>query len=65
MTDNQKAAYIMSQCISAYAEIEGMKAHNQHQLAIGETQLYAEEAFGAIPLKFGIDPNQVINFFNN
>lgn len=65
MTENQKAAYIIAQSVAAYANIEGMKAHNQHQLAIGETMLYDEKAFAEVPQIFGINSDQVITLFHN
>lgn len=62
MTPEQKAAYIMAQTACAIAEIESMKAANWMREDQGYTIAYGEEAFAAIPDKYGIHHNAVCAF---
>lgn len=64
MTDEQKAAYVNAQAACAMAEIAGMQALNQYRLARGEAIAYSDEAFDAIPNKYGIHHNAVLTLFH-
>lgn len=55
MTNEQKAAFIISQSVCALAEIEGMKVFNKERKQRGESIGYSEEAFLGVPAKYGID----------
>ena len=64
MTPEQRAAYIFAQSVSAMAEIEGMKAENSDRLSKGLSIAYGDEAFFAVPEKFGITHNQILSLIN-
>ena len=64
MTENQKAAYIIAQSVSAYAEIESMKALNIYRDRQGETIAYDEKAFLDVIEKYGIHHNGVLGLFH-
>lgn len=59
MNSQEFAAYIISQSACANAEIAAMQAANQERLANGYAIAYGEEAFLAIPDKYGISHNAV------
>ena len=61
----KRVAFIQSQTACALAEIEGMKAENQHREMQGYSQAYGEEAFFAIPDKYGISHNAVIQYLRD
>lgn len=63
MTPEQKAAYINAQVACALAEIEAMKAANRQREIQGYTPAYGEEAFAAVPDRYGISNNHVCLFF--
>lgn len=63
MTNEQKAAFINSQVACAMADIEAMKAENQHREMQGKSQAYGAEDFFAIPDRYGISHNAVLQFF--
>jgi hypothetical protein len=63
VTDEQKAAYIISMAVSALIEAMGMHAHNMHQQALGESEMYPEEAFTKLIEKHGIHHNGVLTLF--
>ena len=64
MTDEQKAAYVIAQAVSAYAEIEGMRAENKHRENCGHAVAYAEDAFVAVPDKYGLGHNTLMGLFH-
>jgi hypothetical protein len=61
VTDEQKAAFVIAQCVCATADIEAMKAANAQY---PQHQPYGEEAFSAIPEKYGIYHDAVISLFH-
>jgi hypothetical protein len=63
MTDEQKVAFINAQTACALAEIAGMQAENSHRAANGNSVAYGDEAFFAIPDKYGIGHNTVVALF--
>lgn len=65
MTKVEAAAFVISQSVAAQAEIEAMKAANQHREMQGYTQAYGEEAFLAIPDKYGLSHNAVTTLLMN
>lgn len=65
MTDEQKAAYAHAQSVAATAEIEGMKAENQHRLSVGSSIAYGEAAFNAVIEKYGIHHNALMALFHH
>lgn len=65
MTPEQKAAFVNAQVACAMAEIAAMQAHDRWQRAVGTDQFYTEEAYSAVPDKFGIGHNAVITFFQD
>lgn len=65
MTPEQSAAFINSQAACANAEIAAMQAENQQRLAKGLSIAYGEEAFLAIPDKYGITHNAVLVLFGH
>ena len=65
MTDEQKAAWIMSQSVCALADIMGMHAENMARDARDEMMAYEDEAFFEVPKKYGIHHQQVIDFITS
>jgi len=65
MTDEQKAAYIMSQTVCALAKIESMKAANWMREMKGQTIAYGEDDFLAVPDKYSLHHNAVIGLFHS
>ncbi len=65
MTPEQKAAFINAQAACAMAEIAGMQAANQHRLSLGHSIAYDEDAFAAVPDRFGIGHNAVVIFMQD
>lgn len=63
MTNEQKAAFIIAQSVTAYAEIEGMKATNKEREAMGFALAYDEYAFNEITNKYGLHNNALLDFF--
>jgi hypothetical protein len=59
----RSSAYIMSQCISAMAKIAGMQAENQERAYRDESPAYTMEDFEALIPEFGLDPEEVLRFF--
>lgn len=53
----------MSQCISAMAKIAGMQAENQERAYRDESPAYTMEDFEALIPEFGLDPEEVLRFF--
>ena len=64
MAPEQKAAYVFAQSVAAMAEIEGMKALNTERERNGYALAYSEEAFLAVPTKYGLHHNELIQLFN-
>lgn len=65
MTEEQKAAYVYAQAVSALAEIEGMKAENMQRAACGHSMAYTADAFFEVIDKYGISHNGVLTTFGN
>ena len=65
MTDEQKAAYVFAQAVSALAEIEGMKALNMQRQTQGYSMAYDDEAFFKVPDKYGLGHNAVMSLFHD
>ena len=64
MTDEQKAAFIISQAACMIAEIEGMKAENKLQEYNGEDPAFVKSDFEGVSAKYAcLWHNQVIEFF--
>ncbi len=55
-----KAAYIISQAVSALSEIEAMKAANREREAQAHSPAYTDEDFFNVQEKFCIGHNAVI-----
>jgi len=62
MTDEQKAAFIMSQTACALIEAAGMTAENNQRLHAGHSMAYTEDAFLNLIEQYGISHNAVLNF---
>ena len=62
MTPQEKAAYLITQSMCALAEIAGMQADNQEREHLGLAPAYQEKAFAAVPEKYGICHNQVMEY---
>lgn len=62
MTPEQKAAFINAQAACMLAELEAMKAFNHFRMSIGMALAYDEEAFLALPDKYGLGHNTVYAF---
>lgn len=65
MDSMQKAAFIIAQAAMAQGELMGMAAENQHRIAVGRTDLYTEEAFAAVPIKYGLGHNDVLTYLQS
>lgn len=56
-------AVVVSQAVSALAEIESMKAANTMAADLGHTIPYGPEAFRDVVGEYGIDYNMIIGMF--
>lgn len=65
MTPEQKAAFIQSQVACAQAEIAAMQAENAMRAVLGQSMAYEESDFTAVPLRYGIHHNAVVEFFRD
>ena len=65
MTEEQKAAYVFAQAVSALADICGMMAENFQRQAIGSSMAYVEDSFVGVAEKYGITHNQVLSLFHD
>lgn len=65
MNAESRAAFIIAQAACAQAEIAGMQAENQHRLSLGHSIAYGEEAFAAVPVRYGIDHNAAISYLRD
>lgn len=63
MTPEQAAAFINAQVACAQAEMAAMHAANRAREEQGHSHAYDEEAFLAIPDRFGISHNAVLTLF--
>ena len=63
-TQMRQVAYVMSQVVCAYAEIEAMKAENAYRERRGEAIAWDHPAFMAIPDKYGLGHNDVLTTLN-
>ena len=52
MTNDQAAAFVVAQAALLQTRVAGMVAHNMHQMQIGGSQMYTEEAFTALHNEF-------------
>lgn len=65
MTPEQKAAFVNAQSVAATAEICGMIALNKERERNGYALAYGEDAFAAVPEKYGLGYNQLCDFFRD
>ncbi len=63
MTDEQKAAFIISQAAVLSATVAGMVAENMQRQHRGESIAYDESSFEAVYEESGCTHNQVVGFF--
>ena len=56
-------ALVVSQAVSALAEIEAMKAANAMAVDLGHTIPYSADRFRDVPGEYGIDYNAVVGMF--
>ena len=59
----KKIALIVSQAVSALAEIEAMKAANAMAADLGHTIPYSADRFRDVVDEYGIDYNMVVGMF--
>jgi hypothetical protein len=62
MTDEQRAALIMSQAVSAFVEALGMMSDNLQRQATGSSMAYDLQAFLDVSEKHGLGYNTVVGF---
>jgi len=65
MTDEQKAAFVFAAAVRVSAQIESMKAENQHREMQGYSQAYGEEAFLEVFNREGITHNAILALFHD
>ena len=65
MNESERVAYVMSQVACAQIEAAGMVAENMQRAACGHSMAYTEDAFEALPQKYGITHNQVIEYLRD
>jgi hypothetical protein len=65
MTNEEKAAFIISQAVCAMAEIEAMKVENTIAALRNEYPLRNADDFQNIIRMHGLDHNTVIAYINN
>ena len=63
MTEEQQAAYVISQVACAQIEAAGMTAENQQRAALGHSMAYDEAAFDGLIEKYGIHSDGVLTVF--
>lgn len=63
MSPEQSAAFIAAQSACMLTEMEAMKAANQERALHGHSPAYGEDAFLALPVKYGVHHNAVVSFF--
>lgn len=64
MTDEQKAAYIFSEAVSALTRIEGMRAENMQRAHRNESMAYVEDDFVKVGREYFIGHNAALSIFN-
>ncbi len=64
MDEQQQAAYVIGQAVSAMIECESMKADNERCRRQGVEDAYCEGAFMALQEKYCISHNAVLTLFN-
>ena len=64
MTNEQKAAFINAQAISARIELESMLQANKDREAQAKAAAYGEKAFMGLQDKYLITQNSVLTVFN-
>ena len=63
MTEEQSAAYVMSQSACALITAMGMYAANVQRENLGHSMAYTEEAFENLLTQYGIHHNAVLSTF--
>lgn len=63
MTDEQRAAFVMSQSACALIEAMGMHAENMQRQAVGHSMAYTEHAFDDLLNRYSIHHNAVLTTF--
>jgi hypothetical protein len=65
MTEEQKAAYVIAQSVSAFIAAEGMKAANQERQNSNLALAYGEDAFASLETDYCIGHNAVVSLFHD
>lgn len=65
MTNEQRAAYIISQSVAALIEALGMVAANKERELHGNPPAYGEEYFYSLERKYCIGTNDVLSFMKD
>ena len=65
MSPEQAAAYVNAQTVCALAELASMHAANYTRAQQDHTHAYDEDAFLAVPDRFGLSHNAVVILFQN
>lgn len=64
MTEDQKTAFVMSKCVTAFAQISGMVAFNKKRELLGLSPGYDEESFLSVIEELELEPSKVLELFN-
>ncbi len=64
MDEQQQAAYVIGQAVSALIEMESMKVDNERCRRQGVSDAYEEGAFMALQEKYCISHNAVLSLFH-
>lgn len=62
MTPEQKAAYVNAKVASMLTEMHGMLAANTERIIRDESIAYTEETFRALPEKYSLGENDLIEY---
>ena len=65
MNREERMVFMITQCLCAFAEIQGMLALNQERISQGYALGYDEAAFLSVIEKYGLGSNQVIGFLRD
>lgn len=65
MNQEQRMVFMITQCVCAFAEIQGMLAFNHERISHGYALGYDEGAFLSVIEKYGLGSNQVIGFLRD
>lgn len=65
MDQAARCAFIHAQTVCAMAEIEGMRAANSIAMWNLTNPPYKKEDFEAVPVRYGIDHNSVIQYLRD